>query len=561
MCATSWQRTASGSASLAQQVDALPAGTPVAARRAASAWPDPTPRRSRPWTRSSATRSRRSTRCCSMRRARPSSATGTGRPRTRPRGPAAAPGAGVGSAAPRATRAPRERRAPTANRPRPEHPTRATTRASDAAQGPVSESGVPGRPGPRRSARGTRRNGGHAARRGQRQRRRHRGAPDPQGRRDGARSGVEEEAVGRVPQVQARREGMSAPRRSLALLLFAALAPLGLRRLRARTGQADRLADRGDPRRSGAPRRDLARRRHPGARDARERRRLGGRGGGRGCSRGLGSQDPRGGSPLHPVPSQEDAPEHRPVGRGPGRPGARRGSRRQRRGQAARVERRDAAGGVQGRRRDRPAVVPQRVRRRRRPRRATTRRKGIDRDPYQDLYNKVANDMLAYRQRLTAKETAAIRQVAQLKFARSVVPEAFGGYLAADGGRHGQGEPAAGRRRPDVRAREPHPRPRLHVHRHRERLLREPVRRHAAALRAVAQGLPGGAQPEARARAPGLDAAAPRRRRHRGRGRARREQQRVGGARQRRPCWASAATRSSARAASWRPTRGCTRPR
>lgn len=59
--------------------------------------------------------------------------------------------------------------------------------------------------------------------------------------------------------------------------------------------------------------------------------------------------------------------------------------------------------------------------------------KGTDRDPYQDLYNQVANDMLAYRQRLTAKETGAIRQVAQLKFARSVVPEAFGGYLAADG--------------------------------------------------------------------------------------------------------------------------------
>ncbi|HLB13771.1 MAG TPA: hypothetical protein VJM14_02490 [Burkholderiales bacterium] len=59
--------------------------------------------------------------------------------------------------------------------------------------------------------------------------------------------------------------------------------------------------------------------------------------------------------------------------------------------------------------------------------------KGTDRDPYQDLYNQVANDMLAYRQRLTAKESAAIRQVAQLKFARSVVPDAFAGYLATDG--------------------------------------------------------------------------------------------------------------------------------
>ena len=59
--------------------------------------------------------------------------------------------------------------------------------------------------------------------------------------------------------------------------------------------------------------------------------------------------------------------------------------------------------------------------------------KGPDRDPYQDLYNQVANDMLAYRQRLTAQACAAIRQVAQLKFARSVVPDAFAGYLATDG--------------------------------------------------------------------------------------------------------------------------------
>jgi hypothetical protein len=59
--------------------------------------------------------------------------------------------------------------------------------------------------------------------------------------------------------------------------------------------------------------------------------------------------------------------------------------------------------------------------------------KGTDRDPYQDLYNRVANDMLAYRQSLSAKESAAIRQVAALKFARSVVPDAFGGYLVDDG--------------------------------------------------------------------------------------------------------------------------------
>ncbi|MDH3289335.1 MAG: hypothetical protein OEP48_16640 [Betaproteobacteria bacterium] len=56
-----------------------------------------------------------------------------------------------------------------------------------------------------------------------------------------------------------------------------------------------------------------------------------------------------------------------------------------------------------------------------------------ERDPYQDLYNRVANDMLAYRKQLSARELSAIRQVALLKFARSVAPHAFDGYLTKDG--------------------------------------------------------------------------------------------------------------------------------
>lgn len=56
-----------------------------------------------------------------------------------------------------------------------------------------------------------------------------------------------------------------------------------------------------------------------------------------------------------------------------------------------------------------------------------------DRDPYQDLYNQIANDILAYRERLGTKDVAAIRQVAQLKFARSMLPPAYATYLAQDG--------------------------------------------------------------------------------------------------------------------------------
>jgi len=55
------------------------------------------------------------------------------------------------------------------------------------------------------------------------------------------------------------------------------------------------------------------------------------------------------------------------------------------------------------------------------------------RDPYQDLYNRVANDMLAYRKQMSSKELRWIRQVALLKFARSVAPYTFGEYLTQDG--------------------------------------------------------------------------------------------------------------------------------
>ena len=56
-----------------------------------------------------------------------------------------------------------------------------------------------------------------------------------------------------------------------------------------------------------------------------------------------------------------------------------------------------------------------------------------DYDPYQDLYNRVANDMLAHMQKLSPQEIATIRRVALLKFARSIAPFAFAGYLAQDG--------------------------------------------------------------------------------------------------------------------------------
>ncbi len=50
-------------------------------------------------------------------------------------------------------------------------------------------------------------------------------------------------------------------------------------------------------------------------------------------------------------------------------------------------------------------------------------------DPFQDLYNDIANDILLKRQQHTANEIINIRQVSTLKFARSLSPDAFGEYL------------------------------------------------------------------------------------------------------------------------------------
>ena len=52
-------------------------------------------------------------------------------------------------------------------------------------------------------------------------------------------------------------------------------------------------------------------------------------------------------------------------------------------------------------------------------------------DPYQALYNLIANDMLQDRLRLDAEEVADIRTLSELDFAVDLVPAAFGDYLEA----------------------------------------------------------------------------------------------------------------------------------
>jgi hypothetical protein len=56
----------------------------------------------------------------------------------------------------------------------------------------------------------------------------------------------------------------------------------------------------------------------------------------------------------------------------------------------------------------------------------STRRRG---EPFQSLYNAIANDLAKFRSSLTAVEITTIRRVAELRFAADLAPEAFAGYL------------------------------------------------------------------------------------------------------------------------------------
>ncbi|MEM7582451.1 MAG: hypothetical protein AAF560_03650 [Acidobacteriota bacterium] len=53
----------------------------------------------------------------------------------------------------------------------------------------------------------------------------------------------------------------------------------------------------------------------------------------------------------------------------------------------------------------------------------------LARDPFQDLFNRIANDLLAARDKLDDDELRRVRQIAQVKFAADLAPEAYGDYL------------------------------------------------------------------------------------------------------------------------------------
>ena len=63
-------------------------------------------------------------------------------------------------------------------------------------------------------------------------------------------------------------------------------------------------------------------------------------------------------------------------------------------------------------------------------------RKYPNKDPYQDVFNRISNDLAAAYDGLSGKERREIRQVSQLRFAGDLSPEAFGNHLEEKRGRY-----------------------------------------------------------------------------------------------------------------------------
>ena len=64
---------------------------------------------------------------------------------------------------------------------------------------------------------------------------------------------------------------------------------------------------------------------------------------------------------------------------------------------------------------------------------AYNRQRYPDLDPYQDVFNSIANDLAAAREQLSPGEAANIRTVSQLRFAGELSPEAFAEYVEQNG--------------------------------------------------------------------------------------------------------------------------------
>ncbi|MCB1667315.1 MAG: hypothetical protein R3E73_14610 [Porticoccaceae bacterium] len=63
---------------------------------------------------------------------------------------------------------------------------------------------------------------------------------------------------------------------------------------------------------------------------------------------------------------------------------------------------------------------------------AYERHRDIKRDPFQGLFNRIANDLLAHRNRFSATELELLRTISSLRFARAFSPDAFSDHMTED---------------------------------------------------------------------------------------------------------------------------------
>jgi hypothetical protein len=67
---------------------------------------------------------------------------------------------------------------------------------------------------------------------------------------------------------------------------------------------------------------------------------------------------------------------------------------------------------------------------------AFNRQRYPDLDPYQDVFNEIANDLAAARDALSAAQRREVRSVSGMRYAVDLSPDAFAGYVAEDRGRY-----------------------------------------------------------------------------------------------------------------------------
>ena len=63
---------------------------------------------------------------------------------------------------------------------------------------------------------------------------------------------------------------------------------------------------------------------------------------------------------------------------------------------------------------------------------AYERRKSLQRDPFQGLFNRIANDLSEYRKSLQSTEALTLRKISSLRFAQDFSPQAFGEHVVVN---------------------------------------------------------------------------------------------------------------------------------